>query len=86
MPAIVGFSLVAWQIEEMVYQDADAGLRDLYERMEALERTYVQREGELWPDDDIPQEYAELSQQYDDAWDHIFLAKLAALGETGNGR
>ena len=79
LPAIVAFSLVAWQIEEMVYQDA--GLRDLNERMEAMERAYVEEEGELWPDDDIPPEYAELSWQYDDAWNRIFLAKLEALGE-----
>ena len=49
--------------------------------MEALEKAHESAEGGPWPSDRVPEGYEELSWQYEDAWDEIFLGKLEACGE-----
>ncbi len=82
LPYEAGFCLVARCVEGMADLEAETSLRDLVERMEALEKAYESEKGELWPDDQVPEEYEELSRQYLDAWgNEIFVKKLNAFGE-----
>jgi hypothetical protein len=81
IPAIAAFALVAWQIENIVEQAADGNLRDLEERLRAMELAWEREKGEPWRGADVPEEYAELSRQYDEAWDRVYPAMLERCGE-----
>lgn len=81
LPAEAGFYLVSWQIDAMASMEAETGLRQIEERMNAIERAYELEHGEPWPDDEAPQEYQDLLRQDQAAWNRIFAAKLDAFGE-----
>ncbi len=81
LPAEAGFYLVCWQIDAMASQEAETSLRDLDDRMAAIEQAYELEHGESWPSDEAPPEYEELLEQYHAAWERIYLAKLEAFGE-----
>ena len=81
LPPDAGFHLVSWQIDAMASMEAETSLRDLDDRMKAIEKAYELETGEPWPPDELPPEYEELLEQYHAAWDRIFLAKLEAFGE-----
>jgi hypothetical protein len=84
LPADAGLHLVAGQIDAMIGDEAETSLRDLDDRMKAIERAYEQETGRPWPFDDIPpeyREYEELLRQYEAAWDAIFAARLETCGE-----
>jgi len=81
LPDESGFCLVSSCVDGMADLEAETSLRSLIDRMEAMEKTYESELGEPWPDDQIPEEYEELSYQYQDSWDEIFVAKLEAFGE-----
>ena len=81
LPEEAGFCLVAWCLEGLADLEAETSLRNLLDRMESMEKDYESQEGGPWPEDQVPAEYEELSQQYQDAWDKIFLRKLDACGE-----
>jgi hypothetical protein len=76
-----GFYLVSWQIEAMADLEAETRLRDLGDAMQAIEKENGVQQGDPWPDDQAPPVYEELSRQYQDAWDAIFVGKLQAFGE-----
>ncbi len=81
LPAEAGFYLVCWQIDAMASLEAETSLRDLDDRMAAIEQAYELEHGEPWPPDEAPPEYEELLEQYHAAWERIYLAKLEAFGE-----
>lgn len=81
LPDEAGFCLVAWCVEGMADREAETSLRNLVDRMEAIEKAYGLEEGQPWPNDQVPEGYEELSQEYQDAWDEIFVRKLEACGE-----
>jgi len=76
-----GFYLVSSQIEDMADIEATKQLRDLDDRIKAIEREYGLLEDGSWPNAEVPPEYEELSRRYQDAWDEIFVGKLEAFGE-----
>lgn len=81
LPDEAGFCLVAWCVEGMADVEAETSFRNLVHRMDAMEKAYESEKGKPWPNDQVPEEYEELSRQYQDAWDEIFVRKLEALGE-----
>jgi hypothetical protein len=81
LPEEAGFCLVSWRVEVMAHLEAETSLQNLDNRMKALEETYQSEEGEPWPNDQVPEGYEQLSRQYQDAWDGIFVRKLNAFGE-----
>ncbi|MEI8375152.1 MAG: hypothetical protein WCJ35_20215 [Planctomycetota bacterium] len=81
LPEEAGFCLMSWWSEVMADLEAETSLQNLNKRMEAMEKEYESERGELWPNDQVPEEYEELSRQYQDAWDEIFVKKLKAFGE-----
>jgi hypothetical protein len=76
-----GFYLVSWYIETMADSEVATKLQDLDNRMTAIEEAYESEEGKRWPDGQAPPEYEELSRQYQDVWDEIYVRKLEAYGE-----
>lgn len=76
-----GLYLVASQVEEMADGEAATNLRDLNNRIEAIEKEAGIKEGQPWPDDWAADEYDELSRRYQEAWDGLFVGKLKTLGE-----
>ncbi|MGO8745091.1 MAG: hypothetical protein ACLQNE_03790 [Thermoguttaceae bacterium] len=81
LPAEAGFYLVYWQIEDITCSEAETSLRELDVGMEAIEQAYELEHGEPWSPDEAPPEYAEVAEEYDAAWERLFLAKLEAFGE-----
>ena len=81
LPGESGFCLVSGQVEVMANLEAETSLRDLNDRMEAVEKAHKTEKGKPWPNDQVPEEYKELWRQYQDAWDEIFVRKLKAFGE-----
>lgn len=81
LPPDAGFHLVFWQIDAMASMEAETSLRDLDNRMKAIEDAYELEAGAIWPPEEAPPEYAKLLEQSHDDWDRIFLAKLEAFGE-----
>jgi hypothetical protein len=76
-----GMYLVASLVEEMTDAEAVMSLRDMNTGIEALEREFGNAEGEPWLDERAAEEYEELSEQYQDAWDALLVGKLTAVGE-----
>lgn len=76
-----GFYLVSWQIEGMTDLEAAPRLQDLDDHMDAIEKENGLLKGDPWPGDQVPPEYEELSQQYQNIWDDVFVRKLGACGE-----
>jgi hypothetical protein len=76
-----GSYLVCWQIDAMTSLAAEARLAELDERMRAIEEAHGLEEGEFWPAGKAPDEYEALRQQYEAAWNRMYLAKLEQLGE-----
>jgi hypothetical protein len=81
LPDEAGFCLVSWCVEGMADLEAETSLRNLHDRMEAIEQAYESDKGENWPNDQVPEGYDELSRQFEDAWNTIFVRKLEASGE-----
>ena len=81
LPNEAGFCLVSWCVEGMADLEAETSLRNLVDRMEAMQKEYESEKGEPWPNDQVPERYEDLSRQYDDAWNKIFVRKLEASGE-----
>ena len=81
LPAEAGMSLIAWQIGAIVNREDGGSLKDLDDRMVALDQAYPWETGDPGPDDEVPQEYEELRKQYEDAWVRIYVAKFEAFGE-----
>ncbi|OHB80097.1 MAG: hypothetical protein A2V98_24835 [Planctomycetes bacterium RBG_16_64_12] len=81
LPEEAGFYLVSWQIDAMTSLDAETSLGHLDEQLKAIEEAYGLEEGEFWPPGKAPKEYEELRQQYEAAWDRMYVAKLDELGE-----
>jgi hypothetical protein len=81
LPDEAGFCLVSWCAEGMADREAETSLRNLVDRMEALEKAYESEKGEPWPDDQVPEEYEELWRRQQAAWDEIFVRTLEAAGE-----
>jgi hypothetical protein len=65
----------------MASLEAETSLRDLDDRMEAIEQAYETEHGEPWLPDEAPPEYEELLDQSHAACERIFLAKLETFGE-----
>ena len=81
LPEEAGFYLVSWQIDAMTSLDAETTLGHLDEQMKAIEEAHGMEEGEFWPPGKAPEEYEELRQQYQAAWDEMYVAKLGEFGE-----
>ena len=72
LPPDAGFHLVFWQIDAMASMEAETSLRDLDNRMKAIEDAYELEAGAIWPPEETPPEYAKLLEQSHDDWDRIF--------------
>lgn len=81
LPADAGFYLVTWHIDAMSSFFAETELRDLEDRMNAIERQHGLAEDEFWLPDEAPAEYEQVRQQYQAAWDGIFIRLLEHFGE-----
>jgi hypothetical protein len=79
LPSDAGFALIAWQVEVITNEEADVRLKDLDDRIAAIEQAYAWETGEPGPDDEAPPEYDQLRQQYQDAWVNIYVANLELL-------
>ena len=85
LPEEAGFYLVAWQIDTMTGLNAEQTLQTLDWRMAAIEEAYGFELG-LWPRGNAPEEYEDLTGQYDQAWDELHAENLAAFGELEMAR
>jgi hypothetical protein len=81
LPDEAGFYLVSWQIDAIASLVAEEVLRDMDERLTAIQRKYGLEEGELWLPGEAPKEYEDLRREYQAAWDGIYAEKLVELGE-----
>jgi len=81
VPTEAGFYLVSWQIDAIASTVAEEALRDLDERLSAIQEAHGLEEGEFWSAGEAPKEYEELQAEYMTAWDGIFADKLDEFGE-----
>src|SRR5436309_830755 len=81
VPAEAGFFLVAWMLDLLTDQRAEAGLREADDRLEAVRRKYGLDEDVAATSDDVPAEYREALQCCHDAWDALYLTTLRQFGE-----
>jgi len=81
LPEDAGFYLVSWQVDALAEHVAETTLRDLDERLSAIERKHRLEEDEVWEPDEAPPEYQAALRQYHDAWDELFAAQLEQHGE-----
>jgi hypothetical protein len=81
LPEEAGFYLVAWQIDAMACEAAETALHDLDEQLEAIKASHGLGEDDLWPPGEGPEEYEDLRQEYQDAWNGLFAGRLAEFGE-----
>ena len=81
LPDEAGFYLVAWQTDAITSLVAEEALREMDERLTAIQREHGLEEGEDWLPEEAPQEYEQLRLAYLDAWNVIFADKLAEFGE-----
>ena len=86
LPDDAGFYLVAWQIDAVTLPYAEQALRDLEERLRAIERAHGLGEDDCWPAGEGPPEYREVQRQLHEAWDALYTAKLEELGEPAMAR
>ena len=81
-----GFYLVSAQVEDVADAEAETQLRDLDRRLAELEERFVSQDADradaqTEPNSGALHEHDEASRQYQEAWDAIFLGKLASAGE-----
>jgi len=76
-----GFYLVASLVEELTDAEAETSLGEMDARLAAIEKELEGEQDESRPGYELVDEHERLSQQCQDAWDDIFLNKLAAAGE-----
>jgi hypothetical protein len=81
LPDEAGFYLVAWQIDAMTRPEAETDLRHFEERLHAIQRAHGLGEDDAWVVGQTPVEYQTVQHQYFDAWDEIYVRKLAECGE-----
>jgi hypothetical protein len=81
LPEDASFYLVSWQVDALAEHAAETTLRDLDERLSAIEREHGLEEDEIWEPDEAPPEYQAVLRQYNDAWDELFAARLEQHGE-----
>ena len=86
LPPEAGFYLVAWQIDAMTSLLAEDALRDLDEKLSAIQAAYELEEGDFWPADEAPEEYEQLHRQYMRAWDKLVGEQLERHGEDEMAR
>ena len=86
LPPEAGFYLVAWQIDAMTSLLAEEALRDLDEKLSAIQAAYALEEGDFWPADEAPEEYEQLHRQYMRAWDKLVGEQLERHGEDEMAR
>jgi hypothetical protein len=68
-------------IDDIAARDVGEVLGHHERRLWSIEQSYGLQEGGVWPDGAAPDGYAEVRQQYCQAWDSLFEQKLEALGE-----
>lgn len=81
LPEDANLYLIAAHVEEMADAETARQLPDLDQRIEALEREYGDVEAGPWSNERAVEEYDELSDQYQEAWDAIFIGLLKKSGE-----
>src|ERR1035437_6858581 len=69
LPDDAGFYLVAWQVDALAEYYAETALRDLDERLSAIEREHGLEKDEISEPGEVPPEYEAVLRQYHDAWD-----------------
>jgi hypothetical protein len=81
VPEEAGFFLVAWVLDVLTDERAEAGLRETDERLEAVRQKYGLEEDVSAGLEGVPDEYREAMQQSQDAWDALYVATLEEHGE-----
>jgi hypothetical protein len=73
--------LVSYHIDMMAGLDAEIALRPFEERLQAIRRAYGLGPDDVWSPGKAPAEYETVERQLLDAWDEIYVRKLAECGE-----
>ena len=86
VPEEAGFFLVAWALDVLTDERAEAGLRETDERLEAVRQKYGLGE-DVSPDwEGVPDEYREALRQSQGAWGALYAATLEEHGEQDMAR
>ena len=86
VPEEAGFFLVAWLLDVLTDERAEAGLRETDERLEAVRQKYGLGEDVAAGCEGVPDEYREALRQSQGAWDALYAATLEEHGEHAMAR
>ena len=81
VPEEAGFFLVAWVLDVLTDERAEAGLRETDERLEAVRQKYGLGEAVSAGLEGVPDEYREALRQSQGAWGALYAATLEEHGE-----
>ncbi|SIO61612.1 hypothetical protein SAMN05444166_6805 [Singulisphaera sp. GP187] len=81
LPADAGFHLIAWQVDALASKHAETALRELDDRLEALESAPTLNEEDDAESGATSFEHERLLEEYHRAWSAIFTALLDEHGE-----
>ena len=81
VPADAGFFLVAWMLDLLTDDRAEAGLRDMEERMEEIRHEHGLDEDVSVLAEGVPDEFRKAMQGMEDAWDNLYVATMEEFGE-----
>ena len=81
VPEEASFFLIAWMLDLITDEQAEDGLRETNERLEAARQKYGLDEDTPADFDDVPAEYRDAMQQTHEAWDALYVATLEEFGE-----
>ena len=82
IPEVASFWLVSHIIDNIATRDADEALGGYESRLRAIEEAHRFEDGGVWPHGAAPEGYAELREQYYQAWGDLFSRKLDEFGES----
>lgn len=82
LPDDASFHLISWQTDHMAALKAKEELHELEDKLDAIARSYGLAEGEFFSARNEPPEYRVLADQYEDAWDDLYVRVLVELGEA----
>lgn len=86
VPESASFWLVSHTIDSIAARDADDALGHYESRFRSIEEAHGFDDGDVWPPDAAPEGYAELREEYNQAWDDLFAKKLDEFGEDEMAR
>ena len=81
VPEAASFWLVSHLIDEIATREVGDSLRHYEDRLQEIEETHGFNDGCVWPTGAAPADYDQVREEYNKAWDQLFVRKLEELGE-----